>query len=83
VNMEIAVSTSIKLVDSDGNLNWDIDAPDDHARQLADQSVNRIFKFRSIKSAMPQRHGCVSARGRLPRFEIEAGFGRFRGGQRR
>ena len=35
VNIEIAVSTSMKLVDSDGNLNWDIDAPDDHARQLA------------------------------------------------
>jgi hypothetical protein len=35
VNIEIAVSTSMKLVDSDGNLDWDIDAPDDHARQLA------------------------------------------------
>jgi hypothetical protein len=35
VNIEIAVSRSMKLVDSDGNLNWDIDAPDEHARQLA------------------------------------------------
>jgi hypothetical protein len=56
VNIEMAVSTSMKLVDSDGTLSRDIDAPENDSASVSDRSVNQIFRFRAIRSAMLPAH---------------------------
>jgi hypothetical protein len=51
--MDIAVSASMKLVDSDGTLSRDMDAPENDRASLTILGVNQFFKLRAIRSAMP------------------------------
>jgi hypothetical protein len=42
--MDIAVSTSMKLVDSDGTLSADIDAPENDGAPVSGWNLNQLFK---------------------------------------
>lgn len=60
VNIETAVSTSMRLVDSGGSFGRDMDAPKNDRASDSDQSLNQFFRFRRIGSAMRKMRWYIS-----------------------
>jgi hypothetical protein len=50
----------MKLVDSEGSLGRDMDAPENDRAPVSELNLNHFFRFRSIRSAIPQAHGGFS-----------------------